>query len=180
MVHDMGREIIVTLIDGYIDDPAALGIPPYISPMIRSIAGAAIDAGADRVEYISIDMIRKGKRIPGSAVTVVLSGNTVPGKYLRSMPMSLKELDAIFPQLTGWRLISGSAADSPQAERFDFIIKRDIAGALDHTNLNEVLPFNPTAENIARWVCDHVENCYKVEVWESENNKAIYEKDEDL
>jgi len=56
-------------------------------------------------------------------------------------------------------------------------IKRDIEGALDHRNLNEVLPFNPTAENIARWICDHVENCYKVEVWESENNKAIYEKD---
>ena len=60
------------------------------------------------------------------------------------------------------------------------VIKRDIAGALDHTNLNEVLPFNPTAENSARGVWEHVENCYKVEVWESENNKAIYEKDEDL
>lgn len=127
---DMGKEIVVTLIDGYIDDPAALGVPPYISPMIRSIAGAAIDAGADRVEYISIDMIRKGKVIPESAVTIVLSGNTVPGKYLRSMPMSLKELDAIFPKLTGWRLISGSAADSEQAQKFDFVIKRDIAASL--------------------------------------------------
>ena len=127
---DMGKEIVVTLIDGYIDDPAALGVPPYISPMIRSIAGAAIDAGADRVEYISIDMIRKGKAIPESAVTIVLSGNTVPGKYLRSMPMSLKELDAIFPKLTGWRLISGSAADSEQAQKFDFVIKRDIAASL--------------------------------------------------
>lgn len=127
---DMGKEIVVTLIDGYIDDPAALGVPPYISPMIRSIAGAAIDAGADRVEYISIDMIRKGKAIPESAVTIVLSGNTVPGKYLRSMPMSLKEIDAIFPKLTGWRLISGSAADSEQAQKFDFVIKRDIAASL--------------------------------------------------
>ncbi len=153
MVHDMGREIIVTLIDGYIDDPAALGVPPYISPMIRSIAGAAIDAGADRVEYISIDMIRKGKRIPESAVTVVLSGNTVPGKYLRSMPMSLKELDAIFPQLTGWRLISGSAADSPQAERFDFIIKRDIAASLyDGMIGKEVGERLRTLEEWNRWM----------------------------
>lgn len=55
-------------------------------------------------------------------------------------------------------------------------IKRDIAGFLDHKNLNEVLPFNPTAENIARWICDHVENAYKVEVWESENNMAAYER----
>lgn len=56
-------------------------------------------------------------------------------------------------------------------------IKRDIKGALDHKNLNEVLPMNPTAENIARWICDHVENAYKVEVWESEMNMASYEKD---
>ena len=88
----MPKEIVIALIDGYIDDPAALGVPPYISPMIRSIAGAALDAGADRVEYISIDMIRKGRKLPDAAVSVVLSGNTVPGKYLRTMPMSLKEL----------------------------------------------------------------------------------------
>ncbi len=57
-------------------------------------------------------------------------------------------------------------------------IKGKIMSALDHRNLNEVLPFNPTAENIAKWICDNVDNCYKVEVWESENNKAVYEKDE--
>ena len=56
-------------------------------------------------------------------------------------------------------------------------IKKDIEGALDHRNLNDVLSVNPTAENIARWICDHVENAYKVEVWESEMNMAAYEKD---
>lgn len=54
-------------------------------------------------------------------------------------------------------------------------IKKDIEGALDHKNLNEVLPFNPTAENIARWICDRVDNAYRVEVWESEMNMAAYE-----
>ncbi len=55
-------------------------------------------------------------------------------------------------------------------------IKKLISDALDHRNLNDVLPFNPTAENIAKWVCDMVPNCYKVEVWESEMNMAAYEK----
>ena len=55
------------------------------------------------------------------------------------------------------------------------LIKKKIEKALDHKFLNDVLPVNPTAENIARWICDHVENAYKVEVWESEMNMAAYE-----
>lgn len=56
-------------------------------------------------------------------------------------------------------------------------IKQNIQGRLDHKNLNEVLPFNPTAENIARWICDEIPACYKVEVQESEGNMVIYEED---
>jgi 6-pyruvoyltetrahydropterin/6-carboxytetrahydropterin synthase len=37
---------------------------------------------------------------------------------------------------------------------------------------------NPSAENMARWICDNVENCYKVSVQESEGSIAIYERDE--
>ena len=50
-----------------------------------------------------------------------------------------------------------------------------IHGYLDHGNFNELLPFNPTAENLARWICEQVPHCYRVEVQESEGNTAIYE-----
>lgn len=56
-------------------------------------------------------------------------------------------------------------------------IKEVVKGKLDHRNLNEVFDFNPTAENIARWICDQFPECFKVEVQESEGNIAIYEKD---
>ena len=59
----------------------------------------------------------------------------------------------------------------------DFVdIERRICGALDHRDLNEVLPCNPTTENLARWICDQIPGCYKVEVEESPGNEASYEE----
>ena len=56
-------------------------------------------------------------------------------------------------------------------------IKKIVKEQMDHRHLNEVFSFNPTAENIARWVCEQVPHCFKVEVRESEGNTVIYEKD---
>ncbi|MBQ6243088.1 MAG: 6-carboxytetrahydropterin synthase QueD [Bacteroidales bacterium] len=54
-------------------------------------------------------------------------------------------------------------------------IKERVVDRLDHADLNEVLPFNPTAENLARWICDQIPGCYKVTVKETSDNTATYE-----
>ncbi|MBQ2486302.1 MAG: radical SAM protein, partial [Candidatus Methanomethylophilus sp.] len=142
----------VVLIDGYIDDPAALGVPPYISPMIRAVAGAAVDAGGE-VTYLSVDMLRQGHQIPDADVTVLLSGNTVPGKYLRSMPMSLKEIREYLPKMKGWKLIGGSSAYAPEAEGFDFRIHKDLAASLyDGMTGKEVRERFRTLDEWNRWM----------------------------
>ena len=56
-------------------------------------------------------------------------------------------------------------------------IKEKIHSKLDHGNFNELLPFNPTAENIAKWVTEQIPECYKARVQESEGNIAVYVKD---
>ena len=56
-------------------------------------------------------------------------------------------------------------------------IKNKISDKLDHQYINDIVNFNPTAENIAKWICDEIgEKCYKVSVQESEGNIAIYER----
>lgn len=51
-------------------------------------------------------------------------------------------------------------------------VKDRIHGYLDHGNLNELLPFNPTAENLAAWIVEQFPECYKAVVEESNMNRA--------
>lgn len=54
-------------------------------------------------------------------------------------------------------------------------IKEKITSKLDHKYLNDLFSFNPTAENIAKWICDEIgDKCYRVTVQESEGNIAEF------
>lgn len=56
-------------------------------------------------------------------------------------------------------------------------IKHTVSDMLDHRVANDVVDFNPTAENLARHICHSIENCYKVTFQETEGNVACYIKD---
>ena len=58
-------------------------------------------------------------------------------------------------------------------------IKRLISDRLDHNVLNDIMDCNPTAENLARWCCEQIDCCYRVDVQETANNIATYERDEE-
>ena len=56
-------------------------------------------------------------------------------------------------------------------------IKKKIIDKFDHKVINEVADFNPTAENLAKYICDELAPyCYRVDVQESLDNIASYEK----
>jgi 6-pyruvoyltetrahydropterin/6-carboxytetrahydropterin synthase len=66
---------------------------------------------------------------------------------------------------------------------FDFTeVKKVLAATLpDHALLNEVFPFNPSAENIARHLYGELKKTYPVKsvtVWESEDASASYAEDD--
>jgi len=55
------------------------------------------------------------------------------------------------------------------------IITKTLKDKLDHKTLNDVVDFNPTAENLAKYICDLFSpHCYQVDVEESAGNVASY------
>jgi 6-pyruvoyltetrahydropterin/6-carboxytetrahydropterin synthase len=58
-------------------------------------------------------------------------------------------------------------------------IKREIQDKFDHKVINDIVDFNPTAENIAKYICDVLSPyCFRVDVQESTDNTASYIKDD--
>lgn len=120
----------VTILDGYIDEPACLGVPPFISPQVRAAAGAAIAAGAE-TEYTTIDAVRKNEVALNADVTLFMAGNAVPGKYIRAMPASKKEVLEISSQLPGISILGGPASlDDEMTAAFDYSSPQDPAVSL--------------------------------------------------
>jgi len=57
---------------------------------------------------------------------------------------------------------------------FDFSKIKETVNVLDHHFINDYVE-QPTAENIAKWLCDQIPYCYKVDVEESEGSVVTYD-----
>jgi len=106
----------VSILDGYVDEPTCLGVPPYISPYPRYIAGA-VWTGEPKatVSYVTIDQLRTNKSLltvlSESHVLIVIAGMAVPGRYLAGFPASPNELVSLLSPMTHpVKLLCGPAA----------------------------------------------------------------------
>ena len=107
-MHVCYKIVHVTILDGFVDEPSCFGVPPYISPYVRYIAGAIKDAGHE-YEYMTIEEWRNGRQIKGN-ILILVAGAIVPGRYLRAMPVSLNEMKEITHLFKGIKILAGSAA----------------------------------------------------------------------
>jgi len=108
----------VVIIDGYIDEPTCLGVPPYISPYPRYIAGAVKNYDSSiKIFYITIDQLRENKLssqiISNANIVILIAGISVPGRYLSGFPISPREIEYIFKSLfKPIKILCGPAAKS--------------------------------------------------------------------
>lgn len=87
---------MILILDFYVDEPACLGVPPYLSPYIRYSAGALVENGISEQEivYLTVDQWRRdGRIVEGNPeLVIVVAGFTVPGKYLGGKIGTVAEL----------------------------------------------------------------------------------------
>ncbi|HDM67290.1 MAG TPA: radical SAM protein [Thermoplasmatales archaeon] len=87
----------VGILDGYVDEPTCLGVPPYISTYPRYIAGAVWKNNPSNiVKYYTIDQVRRNplflRNIKEVDLLVVIAGMVVPGRYLSGTPIDPGEI----------------------------------------------------------------------------------------
>ena len=140
-------DLAVTIVDGYVDEPAHFGVPPYVSTYPRFTAGALVDAGVPEaaITYHTIDELRddrsKWRDVADADLLIYLGGMTVPGKYVGGTPAEPDEVRELAWAADGTTLMGGPVrfgvgeenAGAQEMERkdldYDFVAKGDVEAA---------------------------------------------------
>ncbi|NJE25205.1 radical SAM protein [Thermococcus sp. MV5] len=122
--------MIIAIIDGYTDEPAGLGVPPYLGIYPRYVYGAIKKANKNaQVFYLTIDDLRftyegdqgiktrnktpnvlKTKKILEKAeIIIYIGGLHTPGKYLSAVPSQVEEVAKFIKHLKGIKILGGPA-----------------------------------------------------------------------
>lgn len=122
--------MMVAIIDGYTDEPAGLGVPPYLGIYPRYAYGAIKKARKNaEIFYLTIDDLRatfegeqgiktknKTPNFPNTAkileraqVIVYIGGLHTPGKYLSAVPSQVEEVAGFIKPFKGVKILGGPA-----------------------------------------------------------------------
>ena len=132
----------VVIVDGYVDEPTCLGVPPFVSTYVRYAAGALVAGGVpqESVKYLAIDQLRREphlwEHLKDADAVLLITGMTVPGRYLGGKPITEKEIERVGelssyaaiggPVKFGFTLKGGTKAKSLNLENFDLFVEGDV------------------------------------------------------
>ena len=167
--------LAVTVVDGYVDEPAHFGVPPYISTYPRFTAGALVDAGVPQsnITYHTIDELRddrqKWSAVADADLMIYVGGMTVPGSYVGGTPAEPEEVKKLAWVADGTSLMGGPVrfgvgeenAGATETERkdldYDFVAKGDIEAAAYDLVDSGLEGFNDRMrdnDELSRWAPD--------------------------
>ncbi|MBW2980333.1 radical SAM protein [Candidatus Woesearchaeota archaeon] len=157
--------MVFTILDCYTDEPAGLGVPPYLGTYPRYIAGSL-----EKIpNYITIDDLRLLKSINekksiqktnikkynttrtsdeikgilnSTSELIIIAGVHTPGKYLSAVPGTLKEIIQLTKDLNCRKILTGPAVYGTSTEGGRFFEKADLS------NFNEIKDFNFSYEEV--------------------------------
>jgi radical SAM superfamily enzyme with C-terminal helix-hairpin-helix motif len=157
-----------TILDCYTDEPAGLGVPPYLGTYPRYIAGSL----EETPNYITIDDLRSLKNINekksikksqktniktynttrsaddikkilnSTSELIVIAGVHTPGKYLSAVPGTLKEIIQLTQDLNCKEILTGPAVYGTSTEGGKFFEKADLS------NFDKIQDFNFSYDEI--------------------------------
>ena len=157
------------VLDGYEDEPAAFGVPPYVGFHIRYLCGVLEQHNID-YHYMTIDQWRELVRQKGEEGInhfmqsidgfASIAGAVVPGKYLRGTPISNNEMSKIVRNLPndipailgGWAIRGWRKQGWNPLRKNLFLALRDTDATLDnYLNNGEWKHCRRTAEQWTKW-----------------------------
>ncbi|MBU1004800.1 MAG: radical SAM protein [Nanoarchaeota archaeon] len=143
---------MITILDCYTDEPAGLGVPPYLGTYPRYIAGFF-----GKVNYITIDDLRflkyyhlnDGKKevshktnikiynltrnilrikeiLDGTTKLIVILGVHTPGKYLSALPGTIEEVSELIKDMNCEKVLTGPVVFGTQLEGGKFFERNDL------------------------------------------------------
>jgi len=146
--------MVYTILDCYTDEPAGLGVPPYLGTYPRYISGYL----NDDVKYITIDDLRLfnknnsiikdtklsqktdiktynltinykniNKILKETDILIIVLGVHVPGKYLSAVPGTLNEVIPLVNDLNCKKILTGPAVFGTQLYGGKFFEKADLS-----------------------------------------------------
>lgn len=164
--------MVVTILDCYTDEPAGLGVPPYLGTYPRYIYGYLKSKG-EEVKYITIDDFRLfkfyndevkrkqktdikiynltknhksiSKILSETDEIVIILGVHTPGKYLSALPGTLNEIIRLIKDLKCRKILTGPAVFGTAAEGGKFFEKADLS------NFDEVKKFDFSYNDISKY-----------------------------